>query len=333
MFWKTPEGLPTIADDLGKMLLGESPPNNWDRTRQALPKALDRASSAELDRAVASMVDTLSRVEAARVGMAALLAGAMVEHGADATRAGAAIAARIPTISEAIAQGDTSLVDSLRRLCTAEMACLSRSKALRADVRQQGRLASLSKLKDEVDEAAILGNLLAVLDDEQIVVFHPDPGQGFVVRISGIVDNFQLHTLVCSAVVRPGEPGWVQARPPDKTEVWAAHGGPEVFRACNTERARAIHGTGLFNLVAWDGTWIWGEGKPADIPMFDGVRIVRLESLPYQRSWGGLPYFPAMEADAVVVRALASDEVADLARKLQPPLSSSEAVGKSPRSR
>jgi hypothetical protein len=89
----------------------------------------------------------------------------------------------------------------------------------------------------------------------------------------------------------------------------AAHGEPV---------SRKIIENATFNLVAWDGTWIWNEGKPADIPAFDGVRVVRLEPLLYRRSWSAGPKFPGMRAELELVRRLSQEEMASWTGKIQP---------------
>src|SRR5207244_8017644 len=55
--------------------------------------------------------------------------------------------------------------------------------------------------------AAFLAKMLQVLDDEELVVLSPEPKMGFRVRIGGIGDNFQLHTLLAGAIVGPAEEG------------------------------------------------------------------------------------------------------------------------------
>jgi hypothetical protein len=42
------------------------------------------------------------------------------------------------------------------------------------------------------------------------------------------------------------------------------------------------------------GKWIWNEGRPADIPQLDGVRVVVLEPEPYPRSWNTGRQYPLM---------------------------------------
>jgi hypothetical protein len=125
--------------------------------------------------------------------------------------------------------------------------------------------------------------MMQVLDDEPIVVLHPGEGKGFRVRLSGLADNFQLHTLLADALIGQFPGRWLRGARPARAEVAAARDGA-VREGCP-----GAHGA--FNLWTWrglkaDGTlrdpmsgsshWIWNEGVPADIPSFDGERVVLL---------------------------------------------------------
>jgi hypothetical protein len=49
-------------------------------------------------------------------------------------------------------------------------------------------------IASRVDDARWLEGLTAVLDDEPLIVLDPASGRGFRLTMSGIGDNFQLHT-------------------------------------------------------------------------------------------------------------------------------------------
>src|SRR5439155_10872310 len=79
----------------------------------------------------------------------------------------------------------------------AAMAMLARSKAGRQAARQDAQFAGeLARLAGVQPLADWLSQLLAILDDEEILVLHPGLGRGYRVRISGLADNFQLHLLL-----------------------------------------------------------------------------------------------------------------------------------------
>jgi hypothetical protein len=128
--------------------------------------------------------------------------------------------------------------------------------------------------------------MLAVLDDEPVVVLHRETGTGYRVRISGLGDNFQLHTLLAAELVGGGH---VPGTAPTEQAV-------DVCRSGTGQTDT----TGSFNLVAPDGTWIWNEGIPADIPVVDGVRLLVLDPPPYERAWPAGRLFSNMPGELVL---------------------------------
>src|SRR5262249_45321629 len=141
---------------------------------------------------------------------------------------------------------------------------------------------------DEVagSHRSFLATILQVLDEESLLVLHVEQKKGFDVRISGIADNFQLHTLLAGAIIGPPPKGWVQGEAPSPRAVAESRDGPIDPRGGDAV-------AGAFNLCNWtalqpDGSlpkgqgkdaaahWIWNEGCPADIVPFEGRRIVLL---------------------------------------------------------
>ncbi|MDR6978323.1 hypothetical protein J2X68_005049 [Streptomyces sp. 3330] len=139
----------------------------------------------------------------------------------------------------------------------------------------------------------------AVLDDEPLVVLHRPTGTGFEIRIGGIGDNFQLHTLLAHVLVGGGHvPG---AKPSAES----------VRLATDPEPARGRTGTvatGAFELLAPNGERIWNEGLPDDIPVVEGRRLLVLDEPTYQRSWNADRFFPHLPGTAELTRVLTADE-------------------------
>jgi hypothetical protein len=167
---------------------------------------------------------------------------------------------------------------------------------------------------------------LQMLDDEKLVVLHRPSGQGFEFRMGGIADNFQLHTLLAAELVTPGlVPG---VRP-----------SPEAVAACYGRTPDApiqYDATGAFNLVAPDGSWIWNEGTPSDIPVVGSARLLVLDPPPYERTWTSGRLLPRVSADFKLIRQLTIDEVADWKKHVADPrmpfqATQSAAPTKSPR--
>ena len=106
-----------------------------------------------------------------------------------------------------------------------------------------------------------------MLDNEELLVIHPASEQGFRVRISGIGDNFQLHTLLADAL---NGPDGFPYDTPDPHIAAIARG--------EQEPEDDDFAVGVFNMVNWTGIkgllgesddddeshsffdeWIWGE--------------------------------------------------------------------------
>ncbi|MEV6115900.1 hypothetical protein AB0L59_26175 [Streptomyces sp. NPDC052109] len=144
-----------------------------------------------------------------------------------------------------------------------------------------------------------LAYALAVLNDEPLVVLHRPTGTGFEIRISGIGDNFQLHTLLAHVLVGGGQ---VPGTPPSAESVRLAT-DPEPAQG----RTQTI-ATGAFELLTADGEQIWNEGLPDDIPVVEGRRLLVLDEPTYRRSWNADRFFPHLPGTAELTRVLTADE-------------------------
>lgn len=227
-------------------------------------------------------------------------------------RHGERIAALMPTEAQSF--------HALERFSLATIAMLARSiEARKASWSRTALRASLDELGGQYGYAGLLWMMMQVLDDEPILVLHPEQGKGYRVRISGLADNFQLHTLLADALIGRFSSRWLRGRRPGRAEVAAASDGPI------RESSPPSHGA--FNLWTWrglkpDGTlhdsmsgsayWIWNEGVPADIPTFEGTRVVLLGPPPYARSWNSVRRFPDLAVDLRVESILTPEEIRDL---------------------
>ncbi|GAA3370885.1 hypothetical protein GCM10020367_19300 [Streptomyces sannanensis] len=170
------------------------------------------------------------------------------------------------------------------------------------NVRQQlGEQRDLAELVDRVARASdepfrfkCLSYALRVRDDEPLVVLHRESRTGYLLRMSGIGDNFQLHTLLAAALIGGGH---VAGDAPSA----------EAVAVCRDTEGQAPT-VGSFNLVAPDGEWIWNEGNPSDIPLVDGARLLVLDPPPYRRHWDAGRFFPNMPGDLTLERVLGEQE-------------------------
>ncbi|MFE7332256.1 hypothetical protein ACFU8W_46845 [Streptomyces sp. NPDC057565] len=172
-----------------------------------------------------------------------------------------------------------------------------------AKVRHRHASAILPACRDlaalERHDLKCLAYALAVLDDEPLMVLHRPTGTGFEVRIGGIGDNFQLHTLLAHVLVGGGH---VPGSMPSAESVRLAT-DPEPAQG----RTQTV-ATGAFELLAPDGKRIWNEGLPDDIPVVEGCRLLVLDEPTYQRSWNADRFFPQLPGTAELTRVLTTDE-------------------------
>ncbi|HTU75073.1 MAG TPA: hypothetical protein VMG38_16275 [Trebonia sp.] len=170
---------------------------------------------------------------------------------------------------------------------------LAQRKDIRATLPDRDRLtAACDAIRDYMVTAEWLHGLLLVLDDETIVVLHRPTGLGYRVTISGVGDNFQLHTLLATALTGKKSRGMIAGKAPSAAEVAAASDGQDLTPAGGIQ-AR-------FALADAYGEEIWLEGRPAGIPALEGTRVVVLDPPPYPRSWEAGRAYPQMRPSVTV---------------------------------
>jgi hypothetical protein len=188
---------------------------------------------------------------------------------------------------------------------------LSQRKDVRASLPERARLlAAAEAVAGQFNAAHWLRGLLLVLDDEELIVLHRPTGRGYRVTISGIGDNFQLHTLLAANLIGDESLGMIPARPPTPAEVAAASDG-EVTPPDGIK--------GNFNLVDAYGAWIWNEGRPADIRRLEGTRVVVIDTPPYERMWNAGRAYPLMRPTVTVDEILPATEAARWLSMVKPP--------------
>ncbi len=188
--------------------------------------------------------------------------------------------------------------DQLGAFWPACVAIYSRHVAARVKAREY--LPLLQVLADRHEGGHWLRKLLPVLDNEPLVVIDPARGVGVAARMSGVADNFQLHTLLMSTFPRR----WYERRRVSNPAVAVAMGlGPqqteEVITGCwNLYQAAALGPES--RIAATQRTdprhWIWGEGTPNDLSVINGHRVVLLGTASYVRTWPSVRLFSSLKA-------------------------------------
>ncbi|NYH55108.1 hypothetical protein HNR06_004697 [Nocardiopsis arvandica] len=173
---------------------------------------------------------------------------------------------------------------------------LRRTPALHAEL-----VAIANQLSDPLPEFDEVRALLHMAEATSALVMDRHSGRAFRVLFDGIGDNFQLHTLLADALIGPQRQG-LPGEPPDPRWVSA-------FRDTAPDPgAQTVRG--WWNLVAHDGTWVWNEGVPAQIPTVDGEHVVVLDEQPYPRSWNAARRHPQVHGWLEVESELDPEETA-----------------------
>jgi hypothetical protein len=345
MRWDRKHGLPELCTDLVDAVRRRDE-KAFASTHQAVVRRAKRADAAELTDAVRALAPGLAEVPLGNGGHLAVLAGGLVELGADPAPVlgtlvmrvvdGLERAAQFPALWERLSGGaDPPAPDDLEQVpvvlerlsATAErlghtsaqaqaiaegwftvggwvpgLLVPLQHKEVRQTLPQQDRLTrAADALREHVAEVHWLYGLLRVLDDESVIVLHRASGRGYEVTIGGIGDNFQLHTLLAATLIGDPAQGLIPGTPLEPQWVRAATDG-------DMEPPGGIYGQ--FNLVDAFGEWIWNEGRPADIPLLDGRRVVVVDPPPYERSWNAGRAYPLMRPTITLDRLLTADEAA-----------------------
>lgn len=156
--------------------------------------------------------------------------------------------------------------------------------------------------------------LLSVLHQAPALVIEPQTRRGMLAKISGVADNFQLNVLLMDAFpLAEGLPRRVSQK---VVEVASGRGPQQIQDAVR----------GAWNLYTWRAirrdltlpdpgdldsktNWIWNEGTPEQIPVFDRRRVILLGPPSYARGWGARRTFSRLPAALECERILTADEV------------------------
>ncbi len=205
--------------------------------------------------------------------------------------------------------------DALEQFWCPAIALFSRSPEARAAAADLRVFAS--QIAEYHEGGHWLELMLGVLDNEPLVAIEPSTGLGILGRISGVVDNFQLNVLLMDSF--PKSEPLAQRRVPQAVADVAHGSGPQqsehtVTSVWNLYHWTAIEaGMSLPDPTNYDSSehWIWNEGTPADISVFDGGRVVLLGPASYPRSWQSQRMFADLPAKLDVERTLTEVEVRD----------------------
>ncbi|MFE1392656.1 hypothetical protein ACFW3Z_07275 [Nocardiopsis alba] len=175
---------------------------------------------------------------------------------------------------------------------------------VRAHIRRDPSLhaelvAITNQLSDLLTEFDQIRTLLRMAEATSALVLDRASERGFRVLFDGIGDNLQLHTLLADALIGPHGQGLAGHTPDPR---WSA----SYRHAPVDPEADLVHG--WWNLVAHDGSWVWNEGLPAEIPTIDGEHVLILETLTHPRSWKAGRRHPQVRGWLEVESELSAEE-------------------------
>jgi hypothetical protein len=178
----------------------------------------------------------------------------------------------------------------------------------RAAIASRDRLrAAAAAIADRSAQARWVHGLTLVLDDEPLIVLDPASGRGFQLTMSGIGDNYQLHTLLADRLAArvPG------LQPPERHWVAAATGAPPALPggAIIQRRCRLFDG---------QGSYVYPEGHPADIQPLGGARVLVLHPPLGRFGWTSGRTYEHMRPTLTLNRELGPAEAAGWRTRAEP---------------
>ena len=158
-----------------------------------------------------------------------------------------------------------------------------------------GLKAGAESLADVVADCRDLADVLAIPEDESILVIHPAAGVGARVRTRGIATVHEFHVLLADAV-GPTFPG---TRP--SASIVSAYrgssflmGDPAIATArYQLFRPSAIQPDGMLP-KGFEGTddWLWGPEPLSAIPRVAEERVLLLDEPVFAMKWEAIRRFP-----------------------------------------
>ena len=173
-------------------------------------------------------------------------------------------------------------------------------------------LAGATALAGDLKRAHWLRGLCLVCDEEPLLVLDPSSGRGYRMTMSGVGDNYQLHTLLADRLMGRGLGGLLDAQPPEASWVRAATTGSTGPFGPSMPIMRRLR------LFDGRGTYIAPEGWPADIEPLDGMRVLvlhpPLESYGWQNGRSYVSLLPALQLE----REIEPSEAAQWFSRIEP---------------
>jgi hypothetical protein len=140
--------------------------------------------------------------------------------------------------------------------------------------------------------------------------------------MSGVVENFQLNVLLMDVFPRSG---FLARRRVSKQVADIARGlGPQQ----SDDTVTGVWNLYTYQAIGLDLTlpspsdynasacWVWNEGSPEDIPVFEEHRVILLGPASYSRSWRSQRMFDKLPASLDIERQLSKNEAKDWLKRM-----------------
>ena len=181
------------------------------------------------------------------------------------------------------------------------------------EVRRVARaIPGLPEAAARLPAARELAELLALPDDETVLVLHPRERTGFRLFVRGVADAAQFQLLMLDAIGSTPPPSRLVAAYRDADPVTPA-GVPMVAAGrFQLFRPSAVRPDGSVP-VGFGGSdhWLWPHQPLAALPRIDGERVVLLGEPAFRQTWEVERRFPAMAAEVQPLQALSPFQVAE----------------------
>ncbi|MFO0802788.1 MAG: hypothetical protein U0791_06645 [Gemmataceae bacterium] len=198
--------------------------------------------------------------------------------------------------------------DPLRERIAREVSALSASPAARHAARS---VPGLREALAPVPAAKPLADLLAVPDDEIVLVLQPARRAGYRFSVRGVATVHQFQVLMQVALGEPTPSRFASACREAEPRIPA--GVPMVVNLTHQcFRPAALRTDGTLP-EGFDGCerWLWGWEPLAAAPRIDGERVILLGEPAFPQAWEVERAFSAMAASAELESALSPFQVAE----------------------
>jgi hypothetical protein len=241
-------------------------------------------------------------------GLLAMVCGALLERGASPGQASIPFLKWLEKTLNA--SGDEHAEQAFEHYWPSAIAFFSKDPTARISGRH---LSSVLAPRLETQTGAYwIDKMLQVLHNEPVLIIEPSTNLGFIGHMSGVVDNFQLHTLLLGMF--PQHQRFEAPRVTAQALEVAQGIGPQEID---------VTVSGCWDLHTWTAApldssissedrvkhWIWNEGSPMDIPVFEGHRVILLGPALYKRHWSSNRQFAHLPAEIQITKLLGAGEI------------------------